>query len=354
MADRRENEKQDFLARHGIAPAAIEALPADASPRRYFRISGGAHGPCLLMDCPPGAEDPHAFCRIGAHLRRLGLSAPEIYEADMGNGFLLIEDFGDQTYTRLLDRGETAEPLYRLAVDALLHLHHAQEATDIDLPAYNAALLIDEAILLTDWFLPALHGQRCSDAARQAFAAAIGEMTEILHGHRPTLVLRDYHVDNLMLLSGREGLAACGILDFQSAVIGDAAYDIMSLLEDARRDVPATLRQNMRDYYLRHCPPERGADFDARFAVLAAQRHAKVLGIFVRLCVRDGKAGYLRHLPRVLDLFRHSLKHPATAPLAAWCERRWPDLEQTTIAAAFTTRCRQADPALFPLPAGQN
>lgn len=349
MADRRENIKLDFLARHGIAPDAIEALPADASARRYYRITGGVYGPCLLMDCPPGAEDPHAFRHVGSHLRRLGLSAPEIYDADMENGFLLIEDFGDQTYTRLLDRGEAAEPLYRLAVDALLHLHHRQDATDIDLPAYDDSLLIDEAILLPDWFIPALNGQRCGDTARQAFTSAIREMAAVLHDHHPTLVLRDYHVDNLMLLSGREGLAACGILDFQSAVIGDAAYDIMSLLEDARRDVPEALQREMRNYYLRHCPPEMSKDFDARFAVLAAQRHAKVLGIFVRLCVRDGKARYLNHLSRVLDLFRHSLKHPATAPLAAWCKAHWPDFERTSITTAFSARCRQADPAVFPL-----
>ncbi len=352
--NRREDERRAFLIRHGIDPAGAQALPADASARRYFRLPEGPSGPRLLMDSPPGAEDPQAFRLVATHLRRLGLSAPEIYKADMDSGFLLIEDFGRNTYTRLLDAGAEPEPLYRLAIDALLHLHSAKDATRADLPVYDTALLCEEALLLVDWFLPALYGRRPDDSARQGFAAAITEMTAPLQHYPPALVLRDYHVDNLMLLEGRMGIAACGILDFQSAVIGDASYDVMSLLEDARRNVPSALRQNMLEHYLRHCPPGQAADFDTRFAVLAAQRHAKVLGIFVRLCKRDGKAGYLHHLPRVLDLFRASLKHPATAPLAAWCAEYWPELPAAAIDDAFTIRCRKADNSLFPLPEKQN
>ena len=141
---------------------------------------------------------------------------------------------------------------------------------------------------------------------------------------RASLVLRDYHIDNLMLLDGRDGVAACGLLDFQDAVIGPVTYDLVSLLEDARRDVPEDLAAAMRERYLAGFPDLDRAAFDASYAVLGAQRNCKIVGIFTRLCLRDGKPLYLEHIPRVWRLIEQDLRHPALAPVASWLDRHIP------------------------------
>ena len=310
-----------FLAAAGWPGAEPRPLAGDASFRTYYRLNGGDRR-AVLMDAPPDKEDVRPFVRIARHLHALGLSAPAILAEDGHLGLLLLEDFGDDTFTRLLNAGADPAALYAAAVDVLIHLHTLPAAAVVpaETPAYDEKRLLDEALLLTDWFLPAVSGVPIAESLRNDYIAAWRSvLPEALVG-AATLVLRDFHVDNLMRLPGRAGPAACGLLDFQDAVIGSPAYDLMSLLEDARRDVPAEVKVAMLDRYLSAVSVADRATFLTAFAILAAQRHAKVIGIFTRLYRRDGKPTYLGHIPRVWRLLEAALRHPALAAVAGWFE----------------------------------
>jgi len=314
----------DFLAANGWAGIAPTMLAGDASFRRYYRLLDASRS-VVLMDAPPPQEDVRPYVEVAEILRYLGLSAPEIYAQDGDRGFLLIEDFGDDTYTRLLTAGAEEGALYALAIDTLVALQRAVAADGLpDLPAYDEAPLLAEAALLADWYAPAVLGAPLSAAARAEYLALWREILSEAALPGPTLVLRDYHVDNLMLLRGRSGIRSCGLLDFQDAVCGPAAYDLVSLLEDARRNVPPAVRAAMTERYLAGFPGIDRAIFDRSAAILAAQRNCKILGIFTRLWRRDGKPGYLRHIPRVWRLIEEDLRAPALAPIAAWLDRYLP------------------------------
>lgn len=318
----REAARRDFLEANGLGRREMTALPGDASFRRYFRLSGEPS--FMLMDAPPPTEDVCPYIAVAAHLRTLGFSAPEIVASDPAEGFCVIEDFGDATYTRLLARGHDERSLYELAIDVLAALHGEPGATAIDLPAYDETRLLDEAVLLPDWYLPRMTGSPVSADVRESYLDAWRTVLRKLPPASETLVLRDYHVDNLMLLNGRSGIAACGLLDFQDALIGHPAYDLMSLLEDARRDVTDDLRGLLLARYLAARPETASVTFRTWYTVLSAQRHAKVAGIFARLDVRDGKPVYLPHIPRVLSLFERALAHPALAAVAHWTDMHMP------------------------------
>jgi len=313
-----------FLARAGWEAAERRALPSDASFRRYLRLRRGDGARALLMDAPPGQEDVRPYVTVARALAAMGLSAPAILSVDEPGGFVLIEDFGDATFTRMLEAGAEPRPLYALAVDVLVHLHSAPGATQTPVPPYDEAALLQEAVLLPDWYLPALTGAPTAAAARERYLDAWRTVLRALPPVRESLVLRDYHVDNLMMLEGREGVAACGLLDFQDAVVGPCPYDLVSLLEDARRDVPAALARAMRTRYAERLPGVAGASFERWYTVLGVQRHCKVAGIFVRLCVRDGKPVYLPHIPRVMRLLARGLRHADLAPVAHWFAEHLP------------------------------
>lgn len=323
----RDDRRHAFLGRCGWGDAEVEALPSDASFRRYYRLHRGTDR-AMLMDAPPDKEDVRLYVTVARHLVSLGLSAPRIEAADEADGFVLIEDFGDATYTRLLDGGADPEPLYAMAVDVLAAMHGEPRATEVDVPPYDTPALLDEAALLADWYLPAMTGRATVPDVRAAWLDAWRIVFDAMPPARESLVLRDYHVDNLMLLDGRNGVAACGLLDFQDALIGPCAYDLVSLLEDARRDVTEELTRAMRVRYADAVPDVAGPAFDAWYTVLGAQRHAKVAGIFVRLCVRDGKPVYLPHIPRVMRLLAGALDREADrlAPVHRWFDAHLPDL----------------------------
>jgi N-acetylmuramate 1-kinase len=314
-----------FLDRCGWAGLTPAPLAGDASFRRYYRLSGAGRR-AVLMDAPPPQEDVVPYIRVAALLRKLGLSAPEVLAEDRAEGFLVIEDFGDDTYTRLLERGADEPSLYRLAVDTLIELQRSVEAhgAPTELPPYDAERLLAEAALLVDWYAPAVLGAQLHDHQRDEYLAAWRAVLPGAMLPAETLVLRDYHVDNLMLLSGRRGVQSCGLLDFQDAVVGAPSYDLVSLLEDARRDVSSGLAEAMTERYLAAFPALERAAFLGSAAVLAAQRNCKILGIFTRLWKRDGKPGYLVHIPRIWRLLDRELRHPALAPVARWLDRHLP------------------------------
>jgi len=328
-----------FLARHGWDAAERRPLAGDASFRRYDRLSRGSDR-AVLMDAPPPHEDVRPFVRIAELLSGFGYSAPGILAEDPDAGLLLLEDLGDDTYTRVLARGSHAggdeDALYALAVDLLIDLHRrpAAETVPAGLPPYDEDKLLTEVLLLTDWYMPAVLGrptppetrQRYIDAWRRAFGPVLASAA--------TLVMRDYHVDNLIWRPDRDGIRACGLLDFQDAVAGHAAYDLMSLLEDARRDIRPALADAMTARYLAAFPGLDEAAFRRDFAILAAGRHAKVIGIFTRLCRRDAKPDYLVHISRLWHLLERALAHPALAPVAEWMAAELPPETRVVPAAA--------------------
>lgn len=324
-ANDRARRADIFRAALGWKHAVVEPLAGDASFRHYLRLRDNGRR-AVMMDAPPDRENVAPFIRVARHLVSLGLSAPAIIGENTRDGFLLLEDLGDDTFSRILANGGDEDALYALAVDVLAYLHRlpAERAIPPGLPPYDRQLLLGEALLLTDWYMPWALGRSLDEPIRDAYIDAWQRVFVHLQYMPVTLVLRDYHCDNLMWLRDRSGLAACGLLDFQDAVVGPGAYDLMSLLEDARRDVAPDLKARMLDRYVEKVGVTDRALLDQTFAILAAQRHAKVIGIFTRLWRRDGKPVYLRHIPRVSALLEQSLRHPALGPVAEWFANHLP------------------------------
>ena len=316
-----------FLQAIGWQGAVRSMLAGDASFRRYERVHHG-DTVAVLMDAPPPWEDVRPFMAVTDLLSGCHVTVPTILAADAGQGFLLLEDLGDLSFTRLL----TAEParemeLYTAATDALITLRRASAANGAAfsnaLPLYDREVYLREAGLFAEWFLPQIHGLEKARALRSEYLAIWHEILSQLRPEQHSITHRDYHADNLFWLTGRHGHHAVGMIDYQDALWGDGAYDLASLLEDARRDVGATTVKQCYQHYVL----ETGEDverFAARYAVIAAQRNAKIIGIFARLCVRDGKAHYLDYLPPVWGHFLRDLSHPMLAPLAAFVDAHVP------------------------------
>lgn len=303
-----------FLAAAGWGEAVIEPLAGDASFRRYFRIRLGERS-AMLMDAPPPNEDPAPFLRAAKWLDANGLRAPRILAEDAARGLVLLEDFGEARMREHLDACPTDEvAVYQAAIDALVELHRQPPGP---FPDYSLAEYQREAGLFVEWYCPA----RQLDVDSEGYAAAWEEvLSPMLPRQRPgVVVLRDYHAENIMLLGS---LGNQGLLDFQDALVGHPAYDLVSLLQDARRDVSPALEAQMFNYYV--SKTGLGADFAADYARLGAQRNAKIVGIFVRLWKRDGKPRYLDYIPRVWALLERDLAHPALAPVARWFDANVP------------------------------
>ena len=316
-----------FLAAHGWAGAAILPLAGDASFRRYFRIVDGARA-AVLMDAPPEQEDMTQFLAIAAHLGTLGLSAPQTHALDREGGLLLLEDFGDRLVGPLLRGDATGEaPIYRDAITLLARL--AEQPVPGDLPAYDLPVMRREIGLFPEWYAPALGLDIDLAGWTRAWDAVL---SRVASPEKPVLVLRDYHVDNIILLD-REGLQRLGLLDFQDALAGHRAYDLVSLLQDARRDVSPALEAAMLEAYAAEARIADVDAFRAEYEILGAQRNTKILGIFTRLWKRDGKRGYLAFQPRVWAYLERNLAHPALAPVADWFAANLPPAMR---AAAWT------------------
>jgi aminoglycoside/choline kinase family phosphotransferase len=304
----------DFLAGAGWSDAQLDPIVGDASFRQYWRVAGKL-GKAILMVAPPPEEDVKPFLEVAQYLLKNGMRAPEIFAADADKGFILLEDFGDKRMRETVDTLPLSDqqPVYRKAIDAIVKLHGQPI---IDLPAYDMAVYEREALLFCDWYCPAA-GLTVDKAG---FVDAVHHiMKPVLEGQdRPVVVLRDYHAENIMLLEkNRQGL-----LDFQDALLGHPAYDIVSLLQDARRDVPHELEIAMCDYFCEHSQYHK--DFKRDYAILGAQRNLKIVGIFMRLAVRDNKPRYPSLIPRVWRYLEQDLKHPSLEPMAAWFARNMP------------------------------
>ncbi|MBL95632.1 MAG: hypothetical protein CFH06_00309 [Alphaproteobacteria bacterium MarineAlpha3_Bin5] len=322
----RHRARDTFFSANGLSGAKIEPLPNDASFRKYFRLSIKGRK-FLLMDAPPEKENIVSYIRISKHLALLGLKAPAVFQRDLENGFLIVEDFGDSSLSALLNAGADPIPLYYDAIDALVHLHRHPLASSIDIPSYDMSNLLDEAVLLTDWHWPEVLGSQCSEDVRNDYIQAWIDVLKNLPTTRNTLVLRDYHVGNLMHLPKGNGLKRLGILDFQDALIGPTAYDLVSLIEDARRD-NFSLTEKLLERYFERIGIEEENSFKRWYNVLGAHRHAKCAGIFVRLWRRDGKKGYLKYVSHVVNMLSEHLRSDDLAPLAAWFYQYYPKFKE--------------------------
>jgi N-acetylmuramate 1-kinase len=302
----------DFLARNAYALSDAQPLAQDASFRRYLRIKGDR--PAVLMDAPP-PEDVGPFLRIATHLRGIGVSVPTIIAADEINGLILEEDLGDDLLSVLLDRGHAPEPLLDAAVDALIVL---QRATPPDgLPAWDTAAMASTAVgTLFDWWWPARFKAPAPPQARDDVAAALAEMLKPVADGPVCMVHRDYFAGNLLWLPHRSGLNRVGVIDFQGAALGHPAYDLVSLLQDARRDIAPAVRQRALDRYLAARPELDPDHFRAAYGGCAAQRHLRVACQWVRLALRDARPQYLAYGPRTWRLLDDALSQPAAEPLA--------------------------------------
>jgi aminoglycoside/choline kinase family phosphotransferase len=361
-----ERSSTEFLARSGWGEATVTPLLGDASTRRYARLTTEGRR-ALLMDQPQNAEtlpaseaasaaerkalgynavarlagaDTRRFAAVAEYLRHRGLAAPQIHAADHAKGFLVLEDFGDTLYADVLTNGAAETALYKAAVEVLAKLHSEATpkrlAADMPLYDYDETALLAETDLLTEWFLPLALGRSATEAElaehRALWRAALPPPEERV------LVHRDYHAQNLMWMPERKGLARVGLIDFQDAVAGSRAYDLISLTEDARRDVSPALAELATTHYL-DAARAQGAKLDeARFraemAVMAAQRNAKIAGIFARLYKRDAKPRYLALLPRVWGHLERDFSHPALADLGAWYDRTIPKHRRLPVADA--------------------
>ena len=358
MSDR-EALRLDFLRSAGLAEAIRAPLPGDASTRRYERLTTPSGATLMLMDQAPAAESPicdpswspaerhahgwnavarlsagriEAFAAVAAHLKSLGLSAPEIIAVDAPNGLAVIEDFGDALFANVINAGAKEAPLYRAAVEALAVLHAAPTpdvlsgaAGDWPLLTYDQTALQGGADLFVEWLPKLIPSLSFDDAAVAEWRAAWAPITAAGEAGATVMAHRDYHAENLIRLDGQTGAASVGLIDFQDAVKAHPSWDLHSLLQDARRDVSPALEALALDHYFTLRPETDREAFMAAYAGLAALNEARILGVFARLIARDAKPKYAAFMPRMWAHLNANLKAPGLEHVAAWMDRHVPE-----------------------------
>jgi tRNA threonylcarbamoyl adenosine modification protein YjeE len=341
------------------AGARLAYLQGDASTRAYARLRDGDRT-VLLMDAPRQPDGPpirdgksysriaclaedmvRPFVAIGTVLRTEGLSAPDVLAADLDAGLALVEDLDDRLFGRQIAAGASQAELWRAAVDALVRLRRVPVRSELSLPDGSSYILPRrdraafeiEIDLLLDWLWPELKGTPAPEAVRTEFREVWTPILDDLLVLPGGWFLRDYHSPNLVWMPERNGVARVGILDFQDALNEHFAFDLVSLLQDARVDVPEALECELVDYYCvevaAHDPAfDRGA-FESAYAAFGAQRNTRLLGLWARLLRRDGKPQYLQHYPRTWGYLARNLRHVTLAPLAAWYDSHFPVSERS-------------------------
>lgn len=334
-----------FLDKAGFASARRAFLVGDASARAYESIIEDGRDTIILMNAPKRPDGPPIrdglpysriahlaetvtpFVAIAKALRDEGFAAPQIPAADLDQGLLLVEHLGTQG---VLDaEGKPVPERYIAAAELLAEMHKRSwpqkiqvvEGVVHEIPPYDRRAMGIETELVTDWYLPHVAGRQTSDAERQEFAEAWSAAFAIVAAAEKSLVLRDYHSPNLIWRGDRNGHDRIGLIDFQDAVIGPSAYDVASLAQDARVTISPELEAAIVGAYCKARGDFDRAGFEAAYAIMAAQRNSKILGIFVRLNLRDGKPGYMKHLPRIRDYVSRSISHPALARVRAFYEK---------------------------------
>lgn len=345
---RRVLKIRDFLDSHGLADAKRRFLTGDASARAYEAIYRHDGARLILMDWPRQpkgpvvmdgktypqvahiAEDAYPFVALACTLRGRGFAAPEVYEADFDDGILLIEDLGSDG---VLDgEGKPIADRYRASVSCLAHLHSMAIDREISvtathvhrIPDFDPTAMKMEVRLLLDWHLPWRRGSEATAEERDEYLAIWDELIGALQPAEKNLLLRDFHSPNIIWREKESGVQRVGLIDFQDAMIGPTAYDLASIVQDARVTIERDLFDELMADYIKLRHAQGGFDeagFLKAWSIMAAQRACKLAGLWVRLMRRDGKPVYMKHMPRTLAYLGVAMEHDALAPLREWCAR---------------------------------
>lgn len=321
---------QEFLNTSDFKNFTIEFLAGDCSNRTYYRMTD--HGKnYVLMDAPP-PENPQQFCDLSNYLLGFGFSTPKILAQDFQNGFLVIEDFGSKTYSNLILNGQDPYPLYQDALKVVVELETGKIENPKFVMNYTVEKMLDEALIFIDWYwayvmnldpLENLADNQNYAKARQSFIDVWAPLlTDACNALPKTLVLRDFHIDNLMLLD-RPGVQACGLLDFQDALWGPIGYDFVSLIQDARIKIHPNLKNQLWEDYLKSATMDINV-LQTNIMILSAARHLKILGIFMRMYLRANRPSYLKFLPNVWDLLQECFISPVLKPASLWILQNLP------------------------------
>ena len=286
----------------------------DSSIRRYFRASKGGQTAILMETVPdssPYATPGHSitdFIKVSKWLNEIGLKAPEIYDADIENGYLLLEDFGEVCFKRMMQSADRSKAAYVLAARVLEHLTNAE--CPLELPNYYESHVHRRHRRVVDWYMPFIRGIKNEDGLVEDYRAVWQKIEQSVPTPRQSFLHIDFHAENLMWLPNETGVKRCGILDFQGAMIGPAPYDLANLLEDARNDVPENIRARILSRF--------DEETLAQYRILATQFHCRVIGQFIKQAAIDDNQSYLPHIPRLQNYLHEGLKHPVLAPLQKW------------------------------------
>ena len=325
MSAPRAIKRDQFLQTHSFEPTQLAFLASDMSLRQYYRLNAPKR---VLMDAP-APENPKQFIQVAKYLQHCGLRAPSILEHCLENGFVLLEDFGDHTFTTILKQSPAREKeLYQTSMTVLKHLHeHAVERPSF-IPLYSTEKLLMETEVFIDWYWKAITGEEPKPSLKEDFQNRWKKAFESCPSTSQSLVLRDFHVDNLMIVDEQDGIKGCGLLDFQDALWGSVVYDAVSLLEDARRDITSSVAKEMWQYFLDTFPPSEHQNYKTAAAILGAGRHTKIIGVFTRYAMRQGKRDYLCHLPRLWRYLEKSLAISELQDVKDWFDCHLPVHQQ--------------------------
>lgn len=321
----RDQLRATFIYECGWGKAECTFLAGDCSNRTYYRIRSASGKTAVIMDAYGEEEKIEEFVHISQLLNQWGCSAPHVLQVDWKNRFLLLEDLGDHTFTRCLQQGVSADTLYEVAIDAIIHLHQSVAGSDFrEFPSYNFQEMKEKVDLFLHWYYPYVYKQQPSEKATLHWNEAWEEVLSLLEAGPKTLILRDFHVDNLLWLSERAGIKQCGLLDFQDAAIGPLTYDLVSLLEDVRQDVPEDLTQRLLSRYLAAFPSLDREEFMAQYYMVGAQRVIRIMGVFVRMLQKNSRSHYMQFIPRAWKWLENDLKHDNLESIRCWFEGYFP------------------------------
>lgn len=329
----REGARRSFLAHHGWKSAGVHNLKEDGSFRRYYRILG-KNGSAVMMDSVPELEAIWAsshklidFVAIAPKLKAAGISAAEIYAKDLEQGFCLMEDLGTHSYNKVLSEQDRETELYGLATDVLIRLREDKGLNRLPLHDFFKTGLVTKRDQICTWYYPALTGQIMPKDMQDAYIKAWQKIDVYLPPISMCFQHGDYHVDNLTLLEDRKGIEQCGVFDFQGAVMGPLPYDLVNLLEDARKTLPDWLKSDLKSHYRQGLNAQDDEAFEPWYIALGAMFHCRVIGYFTQVYVRDNKAQYQKHVPRLRHYIQSALTHSMMHPLKEWFKNADFDLE---------------------------
>ena len=311
-----------FLESNQIKEKKIKAITSDASFRRYFRVADK-----ILMDADPTlVDDLDAFINIDNLLISISLNAPKIYSIDKENGFLLLEDLGDNLFSKVLN-ANNEESLYKKAIDILIYLHDRninQFSKNNLVENYSDEKLISESELFIEWYIKGHLNIKINENQINEFKEIFSKIITSLKLKYNTLVLRDFHVDNLVLQQSKSGLCQVGLLDFQDAVLGQSSYDLISLIEDVRRPISSGLKTSLIKYFI-DATGYDSMQLDNEMAFYSVQRNLKILGIFCRLSIRDQKSQYMKFNDNAWQFINNNLKNPIMIDIYKWLKLNLPN-----------------------------